>query len=159
VPVESDSQGSDIQWDQDWLIGNWPAVIDALSYARQMPIAGVLGPAGVLRFASGVLDLEYSADYEGLRRRGVSIIDDVNAAMTSLANTDIRCNLLAADGADTQGPIARAFGGLSTAETAEIAEDPSVKTLIDSFDGSLLDVRRDPGAGLIPTDPIESEDQ
>jgi len=124
-----------------------------------MPVAGVLGPAKVARFASGVLDLEYSADYEGLRRRGVSTIDDINSALTSLANTEIECNLLSADGADSSGPIARAFGGLSTAETDEIAKDPSVKILIDSFNGSLLDARRDPGAGFSVDASSESDDE
>jgi hypothetical protein len=130
-----------------------------LSTAKQMPVAGVLGPAKVVSFSGGVLSLEYTGDYEGLRRRGVKIIDDINRIFTALAGMEITCKLVPADHADSQGPAQRAFGGLSTAETTEIAKDPAVKVLIDSFAGTLLDARRDPNAGLLPADTPASSDE
>ena len=120
-------------------------VIDALTVERQMPVVGVLGPADVVSLSDGVLCLEYSADYEGLRRRGVKILDDINRALTALAGTEITCRLEPGDGVDIQEPARRAFGGLSTDETSEISRDPSVKVLLELFDGTLSDVRRDPG--------------
>ncbi|MDP6633753.1 MAG: hypothetical protein QGG42_02550 [Phycisphaerae bacterium] len=140
---------------------NWQLIIDAVSDAREMPVAGVLGPAKVLEFSGAVLNLEYSADYEGLRRRGVKIIDDINRVLSALSGSEITCELLPGDNADSQGPAQRAFGGLSTAETTEISKDPSVKILIDSFSGTLLDARLDPMAGLIPgesTAPADDEE-
>jgi len=133
-------------------------VIDALSAAKEMPVAGVVGPAEVASLAGGVLCLEYSADYDGLRRRGVKMIDEINRAMTVLAGMEITCKLNPVDGADAQTPVPRAFGGLSTTETSEIAKDPAIKVLLDSFSGTLLDARRDPGSGLIPSDAAASLD-
>ncbi|MBL7219677.1 MAG: hypothetical protein ISS69_06165 [Phycisphaerae bacterium] len=128
-----------------WLRDHWQVVMDALTDERQMPVVGVIGPADVVSLSDGVLCLEYSTDYEGLRRRGEKIIDDINMALTALAGTEITCKLEPADGVDTQEPARRAFGGLSTDETSEISRDPAVKVLLESFDGALSDVRRDPG--------------
>ncbi|MCP4377985.1 MAG: hypothetical protein GY794_17645 [bacterium] len=124
---------------------NWAVVIDALAYAREMPVAGVLGPAKVLSLSDGVLRLEYNGDYEGLRRRGEKIIDEINRTMTALAGTEITCRLVPGDGVDTHKPAQRAFGGLSTEETSEITKDPAVKMLLELFDGTLADARRDNG--------------
>jgi hypothetical protein len=110
-----------------------------------MPVAGVLGPVKVLSLSDGVLRLEYNADYEGLRRRGEKIIGEINRAMTALAGTEITCRLVPADGVDTCKPAQRAFGGLSTEETSEITKDPAVKMLLELFDGTLADARRDNG--------------
>ena len=137
---------------------HWQAVVDALTAARQMPVAGVIGPADVISLSDGVLCLEYSADYEGLRRRGEKIIDEINGALTALAGTEITCKLSPADGVDPQAPPQRAFGGLSTAETSEISRDPAVKVLLESFDATLSDARRDPGAGRILDDSTTSLD-
>ena len=128
-----------------WLKDHWQAVIDALTAEKAMPVAGVIGPAEVVSLSDGVLCLEYSADYEGLRRRGVKIIDDINRALSALSGAEITCKLNPADGVDTQGAQRRAFGGLSTAETSEISRDPAVKVLLESFEGTLSDARRDPG--------------
>ena len=117
--------------------------MDALTAGGQMSVAGVIGPADVVSLSDGVLCLEYSADYEGLRRRGVKIIDEINRALTALAGVAITCKLNPADGVDPQGPPQRAFGGLSTAETSEISRDPAIKVLLESFDGTLSDARRD----------------
>ena len=154
-PTVGSGGETEIQWDQAWLVDNWQAVIDALGDAKQMPVAGVVGPAKVIGLSGGVLSLEYSGDYEGLRRRGVKINDDINRIFTALAGMEITCKLVPADIADSQGPAQRAFGGLSTAETTEIAKDPAVKVLIDAFAGTLLDARRDPTAGLPPADTTE----
>ncbi len=110
-----------------------------------MAVAGVIGPADVLSLSDGVLCLEYSADYEGLRRRGEKIIDDINRALTALSGAEITCKLNPADGVDSQGVPRRVFGGLSSAETSEISRDPAVKVLLESFDGTLSDARRDNG--------------
>ena len=126
-----------------WLRDHWQAVIDALTAANEMPVAGVIGPADVVSLSDGVLCLEYSADYEGLRRRGEKIIDDINRALSALAGVEITCKLNPAEGVDSQEPQRRAFGGLSTAETSEISRDPAIKVLLESFDGTLSDARRD----------------
>ena len=127
-----------------WLRDHWQVVIDALTADKKMPVAGVIGPADVVSLSDGVLCLEYSADYEGLRRRGEKILDEINRALTDLAGTAIACKLNSADGVDPQEPPRRAFGGLSTAETSEISRDPAVKVLLELFDGTLSDARRDP---------------
>ena len=113
-----------------------------------MPVAGVLGPARPVSLAGGVLSLEYAADYEGLRQRGLKMTGEIDAAMTALSGKKLTCKLSPADGSDSQEPARRAFGGLSAAETAEVSKDPAVKTMIDEFGGTLLDVRRDMDAGL-----------
>ena len=123
-----------------------------------MLVAGVVGPAKVASFSDGVLVLEYSADYGGLCERGRKILDDINSAFTGLAGMAITCRLQPVEGSDSQQPARRAFGGLSTAETAEIAKDPAVSILIDSFKGTLLDARRDIGPGMPPVDPEVSAD-
>jgi len=123
-----------------------------------MAVAGVIGPADVLSLSDGVLCLEYSADYEGLRRRGEKIIDEINRALSDLSGVEITCKLNSVDGVDPQEPPRRAFGGLSTAETSEISRDPAVKVLLESFDGTLSDARRDPGGGRIPSDAAASPD-
>ena len=156
--VESDGEAAVIQWDDVWLRDHWQAVINALSAAREMPVAGVIGPAKVASLRAGVLSLEYNADYDGLRHRGLKMVDEINRAMTVLAGVEITCKLNPTDGVDAQSPAQRAFGGLSTAETREIAKDPAVKILLDSFGGTLLDARRDPGAGLLPIDITASPD-
>ena len=132
--------------------------MDALTAGGQMSVAGVIGPADVVSLSDGVLCLEYSADYEGLRRRGVNIIDEINRALTALASAEITCKLNPADGVDSQGPPQRAFGGLSTAETSEISRDPAIKVLLESFDGTLSDARRDTGAGRMSSDTTASPD-
>ena len=137
---------------------HWQAVIDALTAAGQVPVAGVIGPADVVSLSDGVLCLEYSADYEGLRRRGVKIIDEINRALTALAPAEITCKLNPADGVDARGPARRAFGGLSTAETSEISRDPAVQALLESFDGTLSDARRDALPGPVPNDSTTSSD-
>jgi hypothetical protein len=142
-----------------WLRDHWQAVIDALTAAGQMPVAGVIGPADVVSLSDGVLCLEYDADYEGLRRRGVKIIDEINQALTALAPGEITCKLNPADGVDAQGPARRAFGGLSTAETSEISRDPAVKVLLESFNGTLSDARRDAAAGPILNGSTTSSDE
>jgi len=124
-----------------------------------MQVAGVLGPARPTGFSDGALNLEYSGDYEGLRRRGLKITEDIDRVLTSLAGRDIKCDLTPSEHSDSQGPVLRAFGGLSTAETEEIAKDPAVKTLLDSFEGTLLDARRDPGAEPIADDTAEDEEE
>jgi hypothetical protein len=120
-----------------------------------MSVAGVIGPAEVVSFSGGVLCLQYGADYDGLRQRGAKMLDDINRAMGVLAGMEITCELKPADGVDAQKPAPRAFGGLSSAENADIANDPAVKVMIDSFNGILLDTRRDPGAGLLPSDATD----
>jgi hypothetical protein len=136
-------------------------LIDTLVDAKAMQVAGVLGPAGVVELADGVLTLEYDSDHEGLRRRGEKMIGDINEVLTALAGMPILCKLQAGDGADAQRPVRRAFGGLSAAETAEIAEDPAVKALLDAFKGTVMDTRRDPLAGLAtevePEEDVGSE--
>jgi hypothetical protein len=126
-----------------WLRDHWQAVTDALTAEKKMAVAGVIGPADVLSLSDGVLCLEYSADYEGLRRRGEKIIDEINRALSALSGMEITCKLTPVDGVDPQEPPRRAFGGLSTAETSEISRDPAVKVLLESFDGTLSDARRD----------------
>ncbi|MDP6544678.1 MAG: hypothetical protein QGH60_11850 [Phycisphaerae bacterium] len=135
-----------------WLRDHWQAVTDALTAEEKMAVAGVIGPADVVSLSDGVLCLEYSADYEGLRRRGVKIVDDIDRALTALAGTEITCKLNPAEGVDPQAPPRRAFGGLSTAETSEISRDPAVKILLESFEGTLSDARRDPQSGRIGDD-------
>ena len=127
-----------------WLRDHWQVVIDALTVEKAMPVAGVIGPADVVSLSDGVLCLEFSADYEGLRRRGKKIVEEINRALTALAGTPITCRLNPAEGVDTQAPAQRAFGGLSTGETSEISRDPAVKILLDTFEGTLSDARRDP---------------
>jgi hypothetical protein len=120
-----------------------------------MSVAGIIGPAKVVSLSDGVLILEYGVDYDGLRQRGVKMLDEINRAMCVLAGMEITCKLNPADGIDTQKPAPRAFGGLSSAENADIANDPAIKVMIDSFNGILLDTRRDPGAGLLPSDATD----
>ncbi|MDP7287648.1 MAG: hypothetical protein QGH94_06620 [Phycisphaerae bacterium] len=152
APDESKGRGDVVQWNKEWLAGNWQLVVDALGSAGQEPVAGVLGPARVSGLSNGVLTLEYTSDYDGLRKRGVEAVDDVNRALTALANMEITCNLVSSDGSEPLEPTPRVFGGLSSDEIAELSKDPSVKALTDSFSGSLLDARRDLGAGLAPDD-------
>jgi hypothetical protein len=123
-----------------------------------MSVAGMIGPAEVVSLSDGVLCLEYGADYDGLRQRGVKMLDEINRAMTVLAGMEITCKLNPADGVDTQKPAPRVFGGLSSAETRDIANDPAIKVMIDSFSGTLVDTRRELGPGLIPSDATAALD-
>jgi len=141
-----------------WLRDHWQAVTDALTAEKKMAVAGVIGPADVLSLSDGVLCLEYGADYEGLRRRGEKIIDEINGALSDLAGAKITCKLNPAEGVDPQEPPRRAFGGLSTTETSEISRDPAVKVLLETFNGILSDARRDPQAERIASDTTASLD-
>jgi len=125
-----------------------------------MPVAGVVGPAKVVGLSGGVLRLEYSSDYEGLRGRGLKIVDDINIAFTDMAGMEISCSLLPADGLDPSKPAQRAFGGLSIAEITEISKDPAVQALVEEFNAT-VEIQRDPDFGLMSfsTESMEEQDE
>ncbi|MDY6912833.1 MAG: hypothetical protein SVT52_00005, partial [Planctomycetota bacterium] len=139
-----------IRWELSWLRSNWSKVIAALAARGRTQVAGALRPAKVLAFEDGVLRLGFDGHHETLRRRCDEAIGQaVEQSLTELAGKTIRCQYVALDadganGADKKAPPPNRFGNFSTAEKAEIQKDPAVRTVMDLFGGSLVDIRKQP---------------
>jgi len=148
---------SPLTWEFSWLRSNWSKVVTNLSARRKMQVAGVLAPAKVLAFEGGELKLAYDASHEAIRRQCAERLDGpIRSALGELAGRDIRCEYVANGGAG--GEVAappRAMGRLSTAEKAEIANDPAIRAVTGLFGGEVVDIRQDDS--LPPTGEADEE--
>ena len=144
APAAQGEPAEPVTWELSWLRANWAKVVENLTARRQMQVAGAIAPAEVLAFDAGELKLGYGANHEALRRSCAGRLDGaISSALGALAGREIRCEYVSTAPADATAAPPRLFGGLSTAEKDEVANDPAVKSVTGLFGGEVVDVRRD----------------
>ena len=144
-----------LQWDSAWLASNWSGVIEALGTGKQMQVAGLLRMATVAGFDGAMLKLNFDAQNESLRQRCEAQSGVIAEALAALAGRPIRCEFTCSAAGNGAAP-ARAFGGLSTAEKAEVVKDPAVQAVLSLFGGDVADVRHQQPTGRLAV-PREEE--
>jgi DNA polymerase III subunit gamma/tau len=136
----------DIRWELAWLQANWLQVVDTLMTRRQMAVAGLVKPAAVAAFDGSTLTLNYPQNQDILRQRASQGLTAIEQSLSALAGRAIHCLIVAAAPADGNAPAssgpARSFGGLSTAQKAQIMKDPAVQAVLDLFGGDVVDITR-----------------
>jgi DNA polymerase-3 subunit gamma/tau len=156
-PAASPAPG--LQWNETWLKANWQRVAETLMERRQMQTAGMLRVAGVVSFDGRRLVVGFSPAMETLRLRAVAAREALDAALTALAGREIQCECIAAEGVAGDS-TAMSFGGLSTAEKAQLDKDPSVRAVLSLFGGQVAEYTRAASpAAAMPQPPEEDQQQ
>ncbi|MFB3890666.1 MAG: DNA polymerase III subunit gamma/tau [Phycisphaerae bacterium] len=114
-PLPSSAPATPIQWNLAWLAANWPRVIEGLTAARQMQVAGLLRVATVKSFDGAALALGFDVANETLRQRAAAMATTVNAALSAMAGRDIRCDFLSTVNGTAPGAARPAMAGASPA--------------------------------------------
>ena len=167
---------ADLAWDVACIRDRWGEIVPALGLGAA---GGLLSPAVVLGVEGETLRLGYGAAHAGLIGRAERSREAISAALSNLFHRPVQCRFEAgqapeAPRPDTSGtayqpsaakapaerkPIAVPRNPvISTAERAEVAEDPAVKAVLEHFDGTLADIRYSQAAGQSPEDaPLEEQ--
>ena len=133
-------------WTEEYIRGQWPVIVSALNGSRQGHVAGLLRPAKVLGLDGDTLRLGFDSAHEAIRRRCEERMDDaITSALGGLfGRGGVVCRYVPVGESDSQAaPAAGANAAISSAQRAEINNDPTVKAVLDFFGGTVTNIRRE----------------
>ncbi len=134
-------------WTEEYIRGQWPTIVSALNGNRQGYVAGLLRPAKVLGLNGDTLRLGFDSAHEAIRRRCEERMDDaITSALGGLfGRGDVVCRYVPVGESDSQAAPAPvgANAAISSAQRAEINNDPTIKAVLDFFGGSVTNIRRE----------------
>ncbi len=131
-------------WTEQYIRGQWPEIVSALNSNRQGHVAGMLMPAKVLGLDGETLRLGFDSAHEAIRRRCAERMDEtITKALGGLfGRPAVVCEYVPTDEAPGQTAPANTNAAISSAQRAEINNDPSVKSVLDFFDGTVTNITR-----------------
>ncbi|MDY7010865.1 MAG: DNA polymerase III subunit gamma/tau [Planctomycetota bacterium] len=131
-------------WTEEYIRGQWPEIVSALNGNRQGHVAGLLRPAMVLGLDGDALRLGFDSAHEVIRRRCAERMDDaITSALGGLfGRADVVCKYVPMGESDSQAAPAGANAAISSAQRAQINNDPVVKSVLDFFDGTVTNITR-----------------
>ncbi len=134
------------RWTAEYIRGQWPTIVSALNSNRQGHVAGLLRPAKVLGLTGDTLRLGFDSAHEPIRKRCAERMNDaITSALGGLfGRGTVVCEYVPAGEADSQATPAptNANAAISSAQRAEINNDPAVKAVLDFFDGTVTNITR-----------------
>ena len=131
-------------WTEDYVRGQWPAIVSVLNANRQGQVAGMLSPAKVLGLTGDTLRLGFDSAHEAIRQRCAERMDETIAqALGGLfGRQGVVCEYVPTDESPVAAAPASANTAISSAQRAQINNDPAVKAVLDFFDGTITNITR-----------------
>ncbi len=131
-------------WTEEYIRGQWPAIVSVLNANRQGQVAGMLSPAKVLGLTGDTLRLGFDSAHEAIRRRCAERMDETIAQAIGglFGRSAVVCEYVPTDESPAAAASANANVAISSAQRAEINNDPAVKSVLDFFDGTVTNITR-----------------
>ncbi len=104
----------------------------------------MLMPAKVLGLEGDTLRLGFDSAHEAIRKRCAERMDEtITQALGGLfGRGSVVCEYVPTDEANARAAPANANAAISSAQRAEINNDPAVKSVVDFFDGTVTNITR-----------------